>query len=149
MVKIHVYEVTLPIDYNIKYIPLIEPLPPQRWMYCITSTRREVMQYISAAEGVVWFTKLIESMPYLCLLVVFVFVHSTKHYIVENEATILILQYHNRHAQQSVHKSGWGSLSQLTLELVEGIRGASSLASPVLPGGKLTRSSCTRIPVEA
>ena len=31
------------------------PLPPQRWMYCITSTRGNTS---SAMEGVVWFTRL-------------------------------------------------------------------------------------------
>ena len=54
----------------------------------------------------------------------------------------------NRHAQQCAQK--WvGLVEPLTLELEEEIRGASSLASPVLVGGKLTLSSCTRRPVEA
>ena len=119
-------------------------------MYCITSTRREVMQYIQRyiqRECLVHETNRIYALPmFACRLRLRAFYKA----LVENEAMILlILQYHNRHAQQSVHKSGWGSLSQLTLELVEGIRGASSLASPVLVGGKLTLSSCTRRPVEA
>ena len=106
------------------------------------------MQYIQRCRrsGLVHETNRIYALPmFACRLRLRAFYKA----LVENEAMILILQYHYRHAQQSVHKSGWGSLSLLTLELVEGIRGASSLASPVLPGGKLTLSSCTRIPVEA